>query len=154
MVEGHSLTIHRNYLNELPAVLRVYIGCATQLYGDIENADLIKIHMRSGKVSLMRYDDFEGKSLPLLLERIKIKLREQSIDIFDYSGKFKPQPIYLKSHYINEEFPNYKKQVAFDRRITKFPWLKLERYGPTIKDFDVFLEDEKLTLRGYRFFKK
>ena len=154
MVEGHSLTIHRDYLNELPAVLRVYIGCATQLYGDIENADLIKIHIRSGKVSLMRYDDFEGKPLPLLLERIKIKLREQSIDIFDYSGKFKPQPIYLKSHYINKEFTNYKKQVAFDRRITKFSWLKLERYGPTIEDFNDFLEGEKLTLRGYRFFKK
>jgi len=89
-----------------------------------------------------------------LLERIKIKLREQSIDSFDYSGEFKPQPIYLKSHYINKEFTNYKKQVAFDRRITKFSWLKLERYGPTIEDFNDFLEGEKLTLRGYRFFKK
>ena len=39
-------------------MLRVYVGCATQLYGDVEGVDLIKIHMTSGKVSLMKYDDF------------------------------------------------------------------------------------------------
>lgn len=73
LIEEHSLCIHRSLLNELPPILRVYTGCATQLYGDIENIDLIKMHMQSGKVSLMKYDDFEFKKLPLLHERIKIK---------------------------------------------------------------------------------
>jgi DNA phosphorothioation-associated putative methyltransferase len=153
MDEGHSLTIHRDYLNDLPVVLRIYTDCATKLSGDIENTDLIKIHIRSGKVSLMRYDDFAGKPLPLLLERIKIKLREQHVVFFDYSGKFKPQPVYLKSHYINEKFANYKKQVAFDKRIANFPWLILDNYGPTTDEFTEKLTTEKLTLRGYRFFK-
>ena len=153
MEDGHSLTIHRDYLNDLPVVLRIYTGCATQLYGDIENADLIKIHIRSGKVSLMRYDDFAGKPLPLLLERIKIKLREQQVDFFDYSGQFKPQPIYLKSNYINEKVPNYQKQVLFDKRIIKFPWLNLDKYGPTTEEFKTFLDAENLTLRGFHFYK-
>ena len=112
MDEGHSLTIHRDYLNELPAVLRVYIGCATQLYGDIENADLIKIHIRSGKVSLMRYDDFEGKPLPLLLERIKVKLRDQAIDFFDYTGKYKPQSIIHENRLYRGRFPLLQKTIS------------------------------------------
>ena len=150
MDEGHSLTIHRDYLNDLPAILRVYIGCATQLYGDIENADLIKVHIRSGKVSLMRYDDFEGKPLPLLLERIKIKLREQAIDFFKYNEKFEPHPLYLKSSYINSEFQNYTKQLNFDKQLNNFAWLDLSGFGPTFEELQKNLfEIEKIQILGY-----
>ncbi len=100
--ESHSYTFYKNYLGELPAVLRIYIGCATQLYGDIDDFQLIKAHIRSGKVSLMRYDDWD-KDMPLLLERIKIKLRELDIDFFEYTGKFKPTPLVNKSAYINNQ---------------------------------------------------
>lgn len=96
MEDGHSYTFHRNYLGDLPPELRIYIGCATQLYGDIDNFQLIKTHIRSGKVSLMRYDDWTKKE-PLLLERIKIKLSDLDIDFFDYSGKYKPTPLLNKS---------------------------------------------------------
>ncbi len=100
MEEDHSFTFHRDYLGELPTILRIYTGCATQLYGDIENFELIKAHIRSGKVSLMRYDDW-SKEEPLLLERIKIKLRELDIDFFDYSGEFEPTPLPNKTVYMN-----------------------------------------------------
>ncbi len=95
MEEGHSFIFHKKHLGELPAELRIYIGCATQLYGDIDEFELIKAHIRSGKVSLMRYDDW-SKDEPLLLERVKIKLRELDIDFFDYSGEYKPSPLLNK----------------------------------------------------------
>lgn len=44
--EGEALHLHTRFVNELPALLRIYIGCATMLYGDIEQTDLIKIHTR------------------------------------------------------------------------------------------------------------
>jgi len=96
--DSHSYTFHKKHLGEFPAELRIYVGCATQLYGDIDNFQLIKAHIRSGKVSLMRYDDW-NKDEPLLLERIKIKLRELDIDFFDYSGKFEPSPLINKIAY-------------------------------------------------------
>ncbi|MEA3274478.1 MAG: hypothetical protein U9Q81_04130 [Pseudomonadota bacterium] len=79
---GESLQLHVNMIEQLPPLLRVYVGCAAVLYGDYRNADLVKIHVGSGKVSLMRYDDFEGQALPRMIERVKIKLREQDIDYF------------------------------------------------------------------------
>ena len=96
--DNHSFTFHKDYLNDLPLELRIYIGCATQLYGDIENFELIKAHIRSGKVSLMRYDNWD-KEIPMLLERIKIKMREQEVDFFDYTGKFEPESLVDKSIY-------------------------------------------------------
>jgi len=98
LVDSHSYTFHKSFLGELPPTLRIYIGCATQLVGDIDEFHLIKAHIRSGKVSLMRYDDWE-KDQPLLIERIKIKLRELDIDFFDYVDIFTPTPLDRKSAY-------------------------------------------------------
>jgi DNA phosphorothioation-associated putative methyltransferase len=56
--EGESLQLHARLVEQLPPLLRVYVGCAAVLYGDIRHADLIKIHIRSGKLSLMRYEGF------------------------------------------------------------------------------------------------
>ncbi|MEH6550640.1 MAG: DNA phosphorothioation-associated putative methyltransferase [Pseudomonadales bacterium] len=88
----HDLIFHKQYLKQCPKELRVYIGCATQLYGELEDVSLIKAHIGSGKVSLMVYDDW-NKDKPLLKERIKIKMRDQDIDFFDYYGPFSPQPL-------------------------------------------------------------
>ncbi|RLA53317.1 MAG: hypothetical protein DRR42_05135, partial [Gammaproteobacteria bacterium] len=96
MVEGHSYIFHKDYLGDIPPELRIYIGCATQLYGDLEDIQLIKAHMTSGKVSLMGYKEWESET-PLLIERIKIKMRDQDVDFFDYTGKFTPQPLDNKS---------------------------------------------------------
>jgi DNA phosphorothioation-associated putative methyltransferase len=98
MEEGHSFTFHKKYLGDLPAQLRIYIGCATQLYGDLDDIQLIKSHITSGKVTLLRYDDW-NKEIPMLVERIKIKLRELDIDFFDYNGKFEPQQLTNKALY-------------------------------------------------------
>ena len=94
--DGHSFTFHKDFLSSMPPVLRIYIGCAIQLFGDIEDMQLIKAHIRSGKVSLMRYKDWE-KETPLLIERVKIKLRDQDIDFFDYVGEYEPTPLLNKA---------------------------------------------------------
>ncbi|CAA6825853.1 MAG: FIG01200972: hypothetical protein [uncultured Thiotrichaceae bacterium] len=99
MEEGHSFAFHKSHLGDLPSELRIYVACATQLYGDIDDFQLLKAHITSGKVSLMRYDDW-SKNEPLLLERVKIKLRELDIDFFDYSGKFEPVPLTNKQPFV------------------------------------------------------
>ena len=99
MEEGHSYTFHKKYIGDCPKELRIYIGCATQLYGDLDEIQLIKAHITSGKVSLMGYDNWEKKE-PLLLERIKIKMREQDVDFFDYVGQYIPSPLINKNLYL------------------------------------------------------
>ena len=81
LVEGHSFTFRKKYIDDLPPVLRIYVGCATQLYGDLDPVNMVKIHMTSGKLTLLIYDDFD-KPLPLLKERIKIRMRDQEVDYF------------------------------------------------------------------------
>ena len=148
--QSESLQLHTRMVDQLPALLRIYVGCASVLYGDYRNADLIKIHIRSGKVSLMRYDDFEGNPLPRMVERVKIKLREQCIDYFAYGERFEPPFLYRKSRYINEEFPNYPEQVAFEQSLDDLGWFDLSGYGPPPQQFISRLVSGRVAISGFR----
>lgn len=148
--QGEALHIHTTIVRELPALLRIYIGCATVLYGDIEQADLIKIHIQSGKLSLMRYDDFVNQPLPRLLERVKINLREQTFDLYQYGEEFEPTYLYLKSRYINEEFQNYAEQLEFDEQIQALELFDLNEYGPKPHEFRDTLAKARLDICGFK----
>jgi hypothetical protein len=82
--DEQALYVHRSLLERLPAVLRAYVGCATALFGDVAQADVVKIHKASGKVTFLLYDDFEGKPLPVLQHRIKVNLRTRWVQAFDH----------------------------------------------------------------------
>ncbi|MCX6924575.1 MAG: DNA phosphorothioation-associated putative methyltransferase [Verrucomicrobia bacterium] len=85
--DEQALYIHRDLLDELSPVLRAYVGCATRLFGDAAQADVIKLHKASGKVTFLVYDDFEGKPLPKLRQRIKVNLRTRWVQVFDHSAE-------------------------------------------------------------------
>ncbi|MCG9602718.1 DNA phosphorothioation-associated putative methyltransferase [Vibrio sp. Isolate31] len=115
--EGHSLILHRDFIDNLPLLLRVYVGAGLQMYGELdEEIDLIKIHITSGKLTITAYDDFE-QSVPFLVERIKIKMAEQDIDFFDYVNEERRPPLLNRHLYMAAEHENYKQQLSFDKRL-------------------------------------
>ena len=145
--------LHKDFIDLLPAILRVYLGCGVQLYGELDDIQLIKIHFHSGKVSFMGYEDFDDSPLPLLKERIKVKLAQQSVDYFDYVDEYTPQPLYFKSHYITEEYPNYKKQMSFDKKIALF-LPSNHRYGVKLDTLKNILDSNQMEIKGFRFYAK
>jgi len=149
--KGHSYIFHKDFVNNLPALLRVYLGCGQVMYGDFDNIDLIKIHIRSGKLTLHIYDDFEHNPLPLLKERIKIKLRDLDIDFFDYIGEYAPQPLYYKSKYLASEHGNYVKQLKFEKQLNSIIDLDESLFGPSLLELNEILENNSLTINNYNF---
>jgi DNA phosphorothioation-associated putative methyltransferase len=146
----HSLQLHSSLAQELPPVLRVYLGCAARLYGDVDTADVVKLHVRSGKVSIMVYDDFEGKPLPRLIERVKINLRRQEITFFEYgAAEANEQLLYLKSRFIRRGFPNYDEQLAFDRDLVALGYFSFDGFGPPVAEFQQALAKANATIDGF-----
>ncbi|WED22802.1 DNA phosphorothioation-associated putative methyltransferase [Vibrio sp. JC009] len=116
---GHSLIFHKDYIDELPLLLRTYVGAGLQMYGDLsDDIDLIKIHTTSGKLTLTSYDDFEH-SIPFLVERVKIKMADQDIDFFDYIDEKRRPPLLNKHLFMAEGHQDFNKQQSFDKRIAK-----------------------------------
>ncbi|MEO1942804.1 MAG: DNA phosphorothioation-associated putative methyltransferase, partial [Candidatus Thioglobus sp.] len=153
LLENHSLIFHKDFLELLPALLRVYVGCGNQLFGDLDEIQLIKIHFHSGKVSFMEYEDFDDAPLPLLKGRVKVKLAQQTVDFFDASDEYAPQPLYFKSHYLTEGSPNYKKQCGFDKKITSI-LPSNTRYGLQLDALNDLLKTNKLEIKGFRFYNR
>jgi DNA phosphorothioation-associated putative methyltransferase len=133
----------------LPAVLRCYAGCAAKLYGDIDTADLVKIHVRSGKLTLLFYDDFDSSPIPRLRERIKINMREQKIDFFQYSKDVESQLLLLKSRYMTVDQPGYDQQKLFDDALVKLGLFDFSDYGPSADFFTSTLNGAGYTVSGF-----
>jgi hypothetical protein len=147
--EAGCLTLHTSLVSLLPAVLRVYIGCATQLYGDIISADLVKIHAESGKLSLMLFDDFAQQALPRMLQRIKIRLFDQKIDFYDYGEAFTPPYLYLKSRFMATDDRYYQQQRAFDQHLQTIATLDLSGHGMSPAEFDHAIDALGLEVDGF-----
>ena len=147
--DSESLQLHTSLVEQLPPVLRTYVHCGTQLYGDVSSADLIKIHIRSGKLTLMKFDDFVGKPLPKMIQRVKLNLRKQDMDVFDYSGPYEPPYLYRKSRFINEEFQNYAEQLAFEEALDNAGLMTFSGYGPSATEFDQLLETRRYVVDGF-----
>ncbi|WP_435106753.1 DNA phosphorothioation-associated putative methyltransferase [Arhodomonas sp. AD133] len=147
----HSLTVHTSYVEQLPAVLRIYIGCATHLYGDVTSADLVKIHGQSDKLTLSSFDDFEGKALPRMTTRVKLDYRRQDFDVFEYGAEYEPPYLFLKSRFIGPDFPHYDEQAAFDEQLERLNIVDLSGYGPKPSEFDTSLHRYRLSVEEFEF---
>jgi DNA phosphorothioation-associated putative methyltransferase len=114
-----SLMIHRSLLGELPPILRIYVHCAAYRYGDPSQADVIKIHKHSGKITFQHYDDFDGKPLPELQTRIKVNLRNLFVEVFDHSKGPRIQLLYFKERFVGRTHPGRPAMEKFSAKLSK-----------------------------------
>lgn len=115
--DEQALYLHRSLLDEVPPVLRAYIGCATALFGDVSQADVIKLHRGSGKATFLVYDDFEGQALPELHYRIKVNLRTRWVQVFDHSKE--GQLLYYKERLLSPTHPQRSSMEKFSAKLRK-----------------------------------
>lgn len=116
--EGH-FTIHRSLLDELPVILRVYVECAARLYGNPREADLIKIHLHSRKLTFQYYRDFEKSQLPELLTRIKIDLKRLFVTVIDHTTGPEHQLLFFKERFLAKDHPDQKKMHRLSAKLRK-----------------------------------
>jgi DNA phosphorothioation-associated putative methyltransferase len=141
----HSLQLHASLVDQLPVLLRAYVACGLVLWDATSEVQLIKIHVQSGKLTLMEFDNFDLSPLPELKRRIKLNLRRLDYDIFDYGTATHPQPLlYRKSRYLNEDYPGYPEQLAFDEALERSGVLGSSEYGPTAEELAALLELRRL----------
>lgn len=148
---NHSLQLHTSLAGELPPVLRIYLGCAGRLYGDVDGADLVKIHIQSGKLTLLMYDAFDATPLPELVERVKVNLRRQEIEFYNYgtSAGTPTQLLFWKSRYIGAAHEHYAEQLAFDEQLSALKQLDLSGFGPTKDELTCLLSRAGRRIEGF-----
>jgi DNA phosphorothioation-associated putative methyltransferase len=143
--EGHY-SFHRSLLDQLPGVLRVYVFCGLRRFGNLDEVDLIKIHIGSGKLTLQRYDDFDSKPFPELELRVKIDLRRDFVTVFDHSTEPDGQPLYFKDRFLRADDPRCKEAETIGRRFANLGFSKETiGFGPSKSELLGLLEEKGLT---------
>jgi DNA phosphorothioation-associated putative methyltransferase len=82
----NALYVHRSALESLDPLLHISEGCARAYLGEIDGANLIKLHRHSGAVSYPVYPDFETDPHPALLRSVKLDLRTREIDCREFAA--------------------------------------------------------------------
>ena len=70
-------------------------------YLHISEFQLIKIHFPSAKVTFLRYDEWQS-DLPVLNQRVKCKLQDLEVDIFDYGSEYEIQYLNNKNDFLKK----------------------------------------------------
>ena len=104
-----ALYIHKEALHLVPALLRVYEACARRIVGDIEEANLVKLHRDAKMVSYLSYPDFWENPHPPLASSFSVDLVEQKFDFRKYSNRKNRPILHRKETFISPSHPNYDK---------------------------------------------
>jgi DNA phosphorothioation-associated putative methyltransferase len=132
--DEQALYVHRSLVDQLPPALRAYVGCARALFGAVQQADVVKLHKASGKVTFLAYDDFDGKPLPELRFRTKVNLRTRWVQVFDHSAE--AQLLYFKERLLAADHPRRPEMDAFSVKARKLGIPDLNTSGPAHAELD------------------
>ncbi len=97
----------------------------------------------------MSFDDFAGSPLPRMTRRVKINLRTQNVDVFEYGEEYASPFLYLKSRFLNEESDRYAEQLSFDESLQALGLFDLSGYGPRPEEFQRRLHDARWRIDGF-----
>jgi len=95
-----DLYVHRTALDSLDPLLRIFEGCGRAYLGEVEGANLIKIHRRTGKLSYLVYPEFEVDPHPALQRCVKLNLRTRQIECYDYALSVNPPILHRKETFL------------------------------------------------------
>ena len=140
-----ALMVHTGLLDRLPAILRCLTGCGLRYYGGLDDAQIVKIHARSGKLTALIFEDFDAP-LPKLRERIKIDLKSQRIFEFDHGSD--DQRLVMKSRYMAPDQLGFTRQTTFDKSFLSLGGAALGP-RPQGKDISDMLAKAGYVQKGY-----
>jgi len=142
--------VHRTALEALEPILLIYEGCGRAFLGEVEEANLIKIHRRSGKISYLVYPDFETDPHPALARCFRLNLRLRQLDCYDYAMSANPPILHRKETLLCPEHPLYSRFARLTGQEEKHGLLTDTARIGTRTGWEIRLAEAGVTLRGHR----
>jgi DNA phosphorothioation-associated putative methyltransferase len=145
-----ALYVHISALGQLPAVLRVFEGCARAYIGRVEGANLIKLNRLEPKISYLIYPDFEQDPHPVLAQSLSVHLQTFRVRTRDYTEVRSPPVLHRKETFLPSDHPlraKFARLTAIEE--SKGLLDESNRIG-TRSQWQQVLAEKGLALRGHR----
>ena len=108
---SNSLWVHISALQAVDPLLRLYEGCASRTIGRLEEANVIKFHLQTPKISYLFYPDFDINPHPILSKVMTIDLRDLHVTYQDYDLEDDPPILHQIEALVTPDYPQYEKFV-------------------------------------------
>lgn len=147
---GNALYVHISVLNNLNPTLRVYEGCASRTFGQLEQTTIIKFRADKPKVSYLYYPDFDTDPHPALYTSMQANLISLYVDFRDYSTSKNPPILHRKETFVTSEYPNYKKFIKLTSQEEKLGLLTNPISIGTKKGWEQRLKDCNVVIKNHQ----
>jgi DNA phosphorothioation-associated putative methyltransferase len=145
-----DLYVHRSTLDSLEPLLRIYEGCGRAYLGEVDGANIIKIHRRSGKLSYLVYPDFDNDPHPALLRCVRLNLRTRQIECYEYARSSNPPVLHRKESFLSASDPRHARFAKLTAQEERHGLLADPTGIGTREGWARCLSDRGLRLQGHR----
>jgi DNA phosphorothioation-associated putative methyltransferase len=147
-----ALYVHKSYFNSLSPILRVYVGCATKLSGDMTDSNIIKIMRKEKSVSFLVYKNFDKDPHPKLSKSTKIYLKDFKMAERKYNSDNRPI-LHRKETFVGEDYKHYNKFKKVTRQEEKAELFeRVEKIGFS-RNWEDLLKEKGYKYKGHKLFK-
>jgi DNA phosphorothioation-associated putative methyltransferase len=127
---GGKFTLHVRDIARLTPRLRMYLSIAESVAGALEDVILLRVHIRSRRLSALSYPEFDKQALPRLSRRTKIDLKTGEVEVFDHVGDGQVSVLIGKSSFMDNSDVRLADQRTFDEQVfALFGGRDVERVG-------------------------
>lgn len=146
---SQSFWVHLSVLEQLDPLLRLYEGCANQTIGRLEDATLVKFHIKSPKITYLFYPEFDSDPHPALHTSMEIDLRDLHVRSRRYEGP-NPPILHRKEAFVTPEYPHFEKFAKLTRQEQSWGLLDDLKAIQTRQSWLKCLADHCAEIRGHR----
>lgn len=114
-VTPSALYVHAGALDSLAPVLRLFEGCARRYIGQVDGANLIKLHRSEPKVSYLSYPEFDTDPHPALAFAVIVHLQTFQVTSRNYAGSRNPPVLHRKETFLKPDHADYAKFARLTR---------------------------------------
>ncbi len=144
-----AVYVHISALALLPALLRVYEGCAQVLVGAVPEATIVKFHRIERKVAYLSYPDFDRVPHPALATSLRADLRTLDVRLRDFRDSTNPPILHRKEAFVPVDYPGREKFARLSLAEERAGLLGGPAIG-TRRGWEELLEVDGYALRGHR----
>ena len=149
-----AIYIHVDCIQSLPTLLRLYEACARGLIGEVQGANILKLHRYKPQVSYLCYPTFEKEAHPALAFSAIVRLDEARATFKDYTKTANPPILHRKEEFVGEDHPAREKFAKLTRQEERAGLFeKTSRIGH-LREWLLTLDAAKVSIRGHRLYKR
>ena len=151
---NNALVIHVSALEKLPALLRLYEGCASRNFYRLESANLIKLYYDRPKIAYLAYPNFDRLAHPILQATMEVNLHNLSVVYHDISDEPNPLILHQKNALVASDYHLYKKFTSLTNKEKKLGLLEDMNSIRRLYGWLRCLEANQVKIEGHKLSKK